>query len=379
MNISEIVPENIKKLKPYVAGKTIAEVRNEYHPDSISKLASNENRLGCSPAVKPAVIDALESIQDYPDPIAEKLRTAIAEQNHVKPEEILLAAGSESIISILCRTFFKNGDNAVTSNVTFVGFFVQTGVRGIELKKVPVTTGYGFDVDAMLNAIDSQTKMVYLANPNNPTGTILAAEEYRKLVDGIPDNVLLIADEAYYEYAKGYPDFLPAMEYRKENVVILRTFSKAYGLAGLRIGYAIAHPDVIREMIKAKLTFEPTAAAQAAALAAYGDFDFLRKSVELVEKGKEDLYGFFDMNDVEYVRSVSNSVMMILDSEREAVDFTQGMLKKGVILRRINAFGLPNCVRITIGRESEMDHFKNSFKKVYGPKKGSLLENEQKK
>lgn len=374
MKISETVPENIKKLKPYVAGKTIAEVRNEYQPDSISKLASNENRLGCSPDVKPAVIEALESIQDYPDPIAEKLRAAIAERNHVKPEEVLLAAGSESVISILCRTFFENGENAVTANVTFVGFFVQAGVRGIELKKVPVTPGYGFDVDAMLNAIDSKTKMVYLANPNNPTGTILSADEYRKLVDGIPENVLLIADEAYYEYAAGYPGYLPAMDYRKDNVVILRTFSKAYGLAGFRIGYAIAHPDVITEMIKAKLTFEPTATAQAAAFAAYQDSGFLKKSVELVERGKEDLYSFFDSQDVNYVRSVSNSVMMILDTEQEAVDFTQGMLKKGVILRRINAFGLPNCVRITIGTESEMDHFKNSFNKVYSHKRKFIRE-----
>ena len=374
MKISEIVPENIKKLKPYVAGKTIAEVRSEYQPDSISKLASNENRLGCSPHVIPAVIEALESIQDYPDPIAGKLRAAIAERNHIKPEEVLLAAGSESILSILCRTFFENGENAVTANVTFVGFFVQAGVRGIEIKKVPVTSGYGFDVNAILNAIDSKTKMVYLANPNNPTGTILSADEYRKLVDGIPENVLLIADEAYYEYASGHPDYLPAMDYKKDNVVILRTFSKAYGLAGIRIGYAIAHPDVIREMIKTKLTFEPTATAQAAAYAAYQDTGFLSKSVELVERGKEDLYSFFDSRDVSYVRSVSNSVMMILDTEQEAVDFTQGMLKKGVILRRINAFGLPNCVRITIGKESEMDHFKKSFNKVYDPKRKFIRE-----
>ena len=365
MNLSEILPENIKKLKPYVAGKTIAEVRNEYNPASISKLASNENRLGCSPAVPPAVADALRSIQDYPDPLATRLRKAIADRNSVKPEEVLLAAGSESILSILCRTFFKNGENAVTANVTFVGFFVQAGVRGAELKKVPVTDGYRFDVDAMLNAIDSGTRMIYLANPNNPTGTIINGDEYRRLVDGIPENVLLIADEAYYEYAEAYPEYLPAINYRKDNVVILRTFSKAYGLAGLRIGYCIAHPDLISEMIKAKLTFEPTSTAQAAALAAYEDKEFLQKSVDLVEKGKEDLYQFFDSHEVNYVRSVSNSVMMILDTEQDAMDFTQGMLEKGVILRRINAFGLPNCVRITIGTEKEMAHFKDSFKEVF--------------
>lgn len=374
MNLSEILPENIKKLKPYVAGKTIAEVRNQYSPDTISKLASNENRLGCSPKVKEAIDSALGSIQDYPDPLAANLRKAIADRNGVDSDEVMLASGSESIISILCRTFFKNNENAVTANATFVGFFVQAGVQGIELKKVPVTQDYRFDVDAILNAIDTNTKMVYLANPNNPTGTIINAVEYKRLVDGIPEHVLLIADEAYYEYVEEHSEFLPALEYRRDNVIVLRTFSKAYGLAGLRIGYTIAHRDLIREMLKTKLTFEPTTLAQTGAFAAYHDTDFLHKSVVLVEKGREDLYKFFDSNSVSYIPSASNSVMMILDSEEEAIVFTQGMLEKGVILRRINAFGLPNCVRITIGTEAEMNHFKMSFKQVYNQKRSITAE-----
>lgn len=371
MNLPEILPENIKKLKPYVAGKTIAEVRNEYNPVTISKLASNENRLGCSPAVKEAINRALNSIQDYPDPIAGKLRQAIADRNGVYPEEVLLASGSESIISILCRTFFKQDENAVTADATFVGFFVQAGVRGIEIKKVPVTKDYRFDVDSMMQSIDSRTKMVYLANPNNPTGTIISSNDYRRLADGIPGDVLLIADEAYFEYVEGHPDFLSALDYRKDNVIILRTFSKAYGLAGLRIGYAIADPGLIREMLKTKLTFEPAALAQAGALAAYNDTVFLNKSVELVKKGRKDLYTFFDSNNVSYIPSASNSVMMILNSKEEAADFTQKMLELGVILRQVGAFGLPDCVRITIGTEEEMDHFKQSFKQVYSHKRSS--------
>ncbi|WP_083750332.1 histidinol-phosphate transaminase [Rhodohalobacter halophilus] len=364
MEIEKLLPENILKLKPYVAGKTIAEVKKEYGLERISKLASNENRLGCSSNVKGAVLEAIKEIQDYPDPIAEKLRKAIADRNGVKEAEVILAAGSESIISILCRTFFKNGENAVTADATFVGFFVQAGVRGIELKKIPVTDDYRFDVDRILNAIDDQTKVVYLANPNNPTGTYLKADEYRYLVDLIPDNVLLIADEAYYEYAAEVDDYLPAIDHRKENVIILRTFSKAYGLAGFRIGYAIADERLITEMLKTKLTFEPTAPAQAAALAAYNDQDFLKQSIELVKRGRDRLYEFFDEHGVKYRESISNSVMMVLDSEKEAIDFTQKMLEQGVILRRINAFGLPNCVRITIGTENEMNHFEESFIKI---------------
>lgn len=364
MNIDKILPNNIKQLKPYVAGKTISEVKNNYNLKSISKLASNENRLGCSPKVKEAVLEALKNIQDYPDPLAQKLRIAIADRNTINESEVMLAAGSESIISILCRTFFKNNENAVTADATFVGFFVQAGVRGIELKKVPITEEYKFDVEALLNAIDADTKMVYLANPNNPTGTYLTADEYKQLVDGVPDDVLLIADEAYYEYTRGVDDYMPATDYRKDNVIILRTFSKAFGLAGFRIGYAIAHPDLIVEMLKTKLTFEPTTAAQAAAFAAYHDPEFLTRSVELVEDGKKRLYSFFDKRGVSYKKSISNSVMMILDSEKSAIDFTGSMLEKGVILRRINAFGLPHCVRITIGTESEMSHFEHSFEQV---------------
>lgn len=366
MNIEKIIPENIKKLKPYVAGKTIAEVKNQYGPETISKLASNENRLGCSPLVREAINEAMLQIQDYPDPASRMLREAIAVRNGVSEDEVLLAAGSESIISILCRTFFNSDENAVTANATFVGFFVQAGVRGIEIRKVPVTADYRFDVDGMLGTIDGKTKMVYLANPNNPTGTCLSSDDYRKLVDGIPENVLLIADEAYYEFAAADPDYLPALSYRRDNVIVLRTFSKAYGLAGLRIGYAIAHKDLIREMMKTKLTFEPTATAQAAALAALGDQNFLNRSIEVVEKGRERLYQFFEEQGVSYCRSVSNSVMMILESEQQAIDFTQGMLEKGVILRRINAFGLPHCVRITIGTEKEMSHFETAFRQIAG-------------
>ena len=365
MNIENLLPDNIKKLKPYVAGKTIEEVKKEYGLERISKLASNENRLGCSSNVKNAVLEAIKEIQDYPDPIAGKLRKAIADRNGVKESEVILAAGSESIISILCRTFFKHDENAVTANATFVGFFVQAGVRGIDLKKIPVTDDYRFDVDGIINAIDEKTKMVYLANPNNPTGTYLNANEYKKLVDSIPDDVLLIADEAYYEYAAEVDDYLPAIDYRKENVIILRTFSKAYGLAGFRIGYAIANKNLITEMMKTKLTFEPTAPAQAAALAAYSDDEFLKRSIEVVKEGRQRLYDFFDVHKISYKKSISNSVMMILDSEEEAIDFTQKMLEQGVILRRINAFGLPNCVRITIGKSIEMDHFEDSFKQIY--------------
>jgi histidinol-phosphate aminotransferase len=359
-----LVPSNIETLKPYVAGKTIAEVADLYKPKKIAKLASNENRLGCSPKVKAAIDEAFQQIQDYPDPVARKLRAAIAERNGVKSENVLLASGSESIISILCKTFFLNKENAITAEATFVGFFVQIGVRGVHLKKIPVTKEYKYDVKAIVNAIDDQTKMVYIANPNNPTGTYINKEEFEWFMQQVPDDVLVIMDEAYYEYAREIEDYPHALDYGYDNIIVLRTFSKAYGLAGFRVGYAIAHEELISTMMKTKLTFEPTTLGQAAALAAYNDEDFLQKSVEVVEESKKRLYAFFDLHEVEYKKSISNSVMMILPTEQEAIDFTQSMLEKGVILRRINAFGLPSCIRITVGLSEEMDHFEQSFLEV---------------
>ena len=363
-SLNILFPENIKKLKGYVPGKSIAEVKELYQPQKISKLASNENRLGCSSRVEGAVLKALKEIQDYPDPVSRKLRRAIAERNHVNPENIMLAAGSESIISIICRAVFKEHEHAITADATFVGFFVQAGVMGIDVKKIPVTESYAFDVDRILEEVDENTKAVYIANPNNPTGTYIKKTEYNRLIHELPDSVLLIADEAYFEYAKDVEDYPHAADNLKSNIIILRTFSKAYGLAGFRIGYAIAHSDLINMLMKAKLTFEPTSCAQAAALAAYNDTEFLQKSVKMVQTGRENLYRFFDEHQITYVKSISNSVLMCLENESEASEFTQAMLEEGVILRQVSAFGLPNCIRITIGDQDDMQHFQKSFEKV---------------
>lgn len=360
-----LVPDNIRDLSPYVAGKTIAEVKEEYNPKRISKLASNENRLGCSSRVKEAVAKTLEEIQDYPDPASRKLRSILAERNDVKPSNIIVGAGSESVISILCRTFFLNHEEALTADATFVGFFVQANIRGITINRVPITGDYRFNLHALLGATSQATKMIYIANPNNPTGTYITGDEFEHFMEEVPDDVLVIMDEAYYEYARHIDDYPDSVTYRYPNVITLRTFSKAYGLAGFRIGYAIGHEEVIANMLKTKLTFEPTATAQAAAVAALSDENFLHQSREVVETGKKRLYSFFDKHDVEYVPSVSNSVLMVLPSTQEAKDFTQAMLEQGVILRRVHAFGLPNCIRITIGKVEDMQHFEDSFKKIY--------------
>ncbi|MBO6523563.1 MAG: histidinol-phosphate transaminase [Balneolaceae bacterium] len=361
----EIVPANIEQLKPYVAGKTIAEVVEAYQPNEISKLASNENRLGHSASVDEAVNKALKVIHDYPDPLSKQLRSAIAERIGVKQENLIVGSGSESLLGILCKTFFHNKQNIITADVTFIGMYVQAQIRGVKIKKIPLTKDFRFDVKAMVNAIDEHTRMLYIANPNNPTGTYIANKEFEWLMENVPKDVLVIMDEAYYEFAHDVEDYPDVLSYNFENVIILRTFSKGYGLAGFRVGYGIAQKNLIDYMLKTKLAFEPGGLGQAAALAAFQDADFLEQSRHTVQIGKEELYNFFDEHNVKYVPSISNFVMMVFETEDEAVFFTQKMLEEGVILRRINAFGLASCVRVTIGIPKEMEHFKRAFKKVF--------------
>ncbi len=362
---SNLVPPYIKELKPYQAGKTIAEVKETYDPPQISKLASNENRLGCSFKVQPAVENAITQIQDYPDPIARKLRTRIAERNKVSPENVILAGGSESLIANLFRTFFGDNEEAMTAESTFVGFFVHANIENVKIKKVPLTEDYQFDLVRMAESITERTKLIYIANPNNPTGTYITKAEFRTFMEKVPDDVLVVMDEAYYEYACSVKDYPRALDYSYNNILTLRTFSKAYGLAGFRIGYGIGHHKLIDMMMKTKLTFEPTSLAQAAALAAYDDTDFLARSRKVVEEGRMRLYSLFDRYDVEYVPSISNAVLLVLPEQKIAKNLTDQMLKEGVILRRVAAFGLANCIRITVGTKKEMDHFEESFQKVY--------------
>lgn len=359
-----LVPENVRELKAYVPGKTIAEVEREYKPSRISKLASNENRLGRSSKVDEAVNNALKIVHDYPDPESRILRLAIASRYNIEEDRIVVGAGSESMLAGLCRSFFLNKENLITSDATFIGVFVQAKIRGIKVKRIPLTQDYRFDVKGMVNAIDDQTKMLYIANPNNPTGTYITKEEFEWLIDAVPSDVLIVMDEAYYEYAHFVEDFPDVLSYNCDNVVVLRTFSKGYGLAGFRVGYAIANSSIAHYLKKTRLAFEPGTLGQAAAYAAFEDHDFLDKSVDIVQAGKQDLYHYFDELSIGYATSAANFVMIELPDEETASHLTQKMLEAGVILRHIKGFGLPKCIRITVGLPEEMEHFKSAFSKL---------------
>ena len=359
-----LVPENIKDLKAYVPGKTIAEVRKEYKPSRILKLASNENRFGRSSKVDVAVLNALETVHDYPDPEALKLRSAISSRYGITENKVVFGAGSESMLAGLFRSFFLNKENVITSDATFIGVFIQANIRGVKVKKIPISKNFRFDLKAMVNAIDENTKMLYIANPNNPTGTYITKDEFEWLLSVVPRHILIVMDEAYYEYAHFLNDYPAVLSYNQENLIVLRTFSKGYGLAGFRVGYAIADSNVISFLKKTRLAFEPGSLGQAAALAAFEDQDFLKNSVSIVEQGKQELYTFFDQLGITYSKSAANFVMIELPSEKDAFHITQILLEQGVILRHIKGFGLPKCIRITIGLPEEMEHFKKLFKEI---------------
>jgi len=361
-----LIPRHIRELQPYVAGKTLQEVIRDYNPSRISKLASNENRLGASPLAIEAAKASFSSIMNYPDPTAGELRDRIASKLYVKRENVIAASGSEGVMSLVMRALFLDHEEALTAAATFIGFVVLVNARGVRLRSVPLTHDYRFDLPALADAITPETKIIYLANPNNPTGTYFSRAEFEAFMTRVPSHVLVLLDEAYVEYTDGIDDFPDSLQYRLDNVITLRTFSKAYGLAGLRVGYGVGQEDLIANLIKVKLPFEPSSPAQAAALAAIDDEEFLAESLEIVRSGKQRLYDFLDYNSIRYVKSVANSVMIIFDTEQLAIDYTEMMLRNGVVLRRLPAFGLPNCVRITIGLPDEMSHFEESHMAVIG-------------
>lgn len=359
-----LVPQHIKELNPYKAGKTIQEVLELHKPDRIAKLASNENRLGCSKRAIEAANQTFDTIMNYPDPASRMLRAEIAKLHNISMDNVIAAGGSEGVMSLIVRTFFQDHHHAITASGTFIGFWVLMQSRGVNMVKVPLTSSYAFDLEAIANAINENTRVVYLANPNNPTGTYFKKDEFEWFMNQVPDHVLVIMDEAYFEFAQYEDDYPDSMSYRLDNVITLRTFSKAYGLAGLRVGYGMGHDALISNLTKVKMPFEPSSPAQAAALESIRDVDFLNDSVKLVRKGRERLYQFLDKMGLNYVRSASNSVMMYFDSTGEAEHFTEKMLEKGVVLRHLPAFGIPEGVRVTIGLEEDMEQFEWAAKLV---------------
>jgi histidinol-phosphate aminotransferase len=357
-----LVPPYIETLEPYKAGKPIAELKRDLGLTDVIKLASNENPLGPSPLALEEMKRHFSELHYYPNGGLD-LREVLAERFDLNVANVIVDAGSEGIMSSIIRTFLCDDDEVLTSEGTFVGLFVLVNSRGVRLVTVPLND-YHFDLKAIATAINDHTKIIYLANPNNPTGTIFTKHEFDEFMKHVPPHVLIILDEAYFEYAKDNPKYPDSMHYRYDNVITLRTFSKVYGLAGIRIGYGFAHDALITNLMKVKLPFEPSTLAQAAGIGALRDSAFLHRSLEVNAQGLK--YVVHELENLGYtvVPSDANFVMCPLERAEAVTELYGELLKQGVIIRPLPAFRLPHCIRITIGTMAENERLIRSMKNI---------------
>ncbi|PRS02907.1 histidinol-phosphate transaminase [Bacillus atrophaeus] len=346
------IKEQLKQLKPYQPGKPIEEVKREYGLDKVVKLASNENPFGCSEAAKEALQQEIEQLALYPDGYSAALRTRLSEHLNVSEKSLIFGNGSDELVQIICRSFLNEKTNTITAASTFPQYKHNAVIEGAEVREIAIRQDGGHDLDAMLAAIDENTQIVWVCSPNNPTGTYTAESELLSFLNRVPSHVLVVLDEAYYEYvtAEDYPESIPLLE-KHPNLIILRTFSKAYGLAALRVGYGIASETLIRQIEPAREPFNTSRLGQAAAIAALSDQDFIVSCVKKNAAGLKQYYDFAETHGLGYYPSQTNFVL--IDFNRPADELFQALLQKGYIVRSGNALGFPTSLRITIGTKEQ--------------------------
>lgn len=360
----EIAVPAVTNLKPYVPGKPISELERELGITDSVKLASNENPLGCSELAKEAVRAELAQVGLYPDGGGVELRNALAEKHGVSPNQITLGNGSNDVLDMIARVFLAPGLESLFSQYAFAVYPISSQAVGATLNVVPARD-YGHDLEEMLNRIGEKTRVVWIANPNNPTGTWLNGEELEGFIAAVPSNVIVVVDEAYIEYVDepDYPDASLWLD-KYPNLIVTRTFSKTYGLASLRVGYGLAHADITDLLNRVRQPFNVNSMALAAARAALEDQAFIQRSVELNRAGMAQMTSAFELMGLDYIPSVGNFVTV--DLGRPAAEIDQGLLRAGCITRPVANYGLPNHLRITIGTESENSRVLAALKQVLG-------------
>ena len=355
--IQTLVPDYIRNLTLYQAGKPIEELTRERGLTRISKLASNENPLGPSPEAIKKMTNALWDVHRYPDMHAYMLKSSLAKLYKLKRENIILGNGSEGIMAYIARAFIQPEHEILTAENTFIGFYIIARSVGAHIKTVPLTPDYRFDVKALALAITEKTKVIYICNPNNPTGTYITKNEFDFLMEHVPSHVLVILDEAYFEFAQAQPDYPDSMDYRYDNVLTLRTFSKAYGLSGIRIGYGCGHEDLIANLTKVKLPFEPGVIAQMGAAGAIHDKSHLRRTIANNRLRYKETFDFLTKHDFKPIPSAANFIAFKTGSDEASSALFEMLLDYGVIIRQLKANEMPEYVRVSLGTQKEMRHF----------------------
>jgi histidinol-phosphate aminotransferase len=362
VSVAKLVKPWIRSLEPYEPGKPIEELERELGIHDAIKLASNENPLPPSNRVQQAIMAAIPHLNRYPDGSGYYLRQALGRRHGVTPDHIVLGNGSNDLIELVVRAFLRAGEEAVIPHPSFVVYpMIVQAVGGIRV--VVTLKDYRVDLDAMARAITPMTKMVFIANPNNPTATIVTADEVEHFMARVPDKVIVVFDEAYVEFAQG-PDLPDTLNYLRHGrrIVVLRTFSKAASLAGLRVGYAVADPDCVALLNRIRQPFNVNSIAQMAALAALEDDAHILECLRMIEAGRHYLFEEFTAMGLKYAPSRANFILV--DVGRSATSVFQWLLKEGVIVRPMTSFGMENALRVTIGTPQENRRFVKALKKV---------------
>lgn len=354
----------VASLRPYVPGKPVADLERELGIRNSVKLASNENPLGPAPSARAVIAGQTEQMARYPDGGGYALGLALAQRHNVDRLCITLGNGSNDVLDMVARVFLGPGREAIFSEYAFAVYPIVTQAVSAVARVAPATD-YGHDLQAMLSLVNDDTRVIFIANPNNPTGTWLAAQPLRDFLEAVPKDVIVVVDEAYIEYVQ-QPDYPDTSQWLSafDNLVVTRTFSKAYGLAALRLGYSLSHPDIADLLNRVRQPFNVNAMAQAAALAALDDEAHIRQTVEVNQAGMQQLTAAFRALGLEWIESVGNFVSV--DVGRDAMAIDQQLLQHGVITRPVANYNMPTHLRISIGTEAENQRCIEALEQVLG-------------
>lgn len=351
--------QELNELTAYKPGKPIEDVKREYGLTEVIKLASNENPLGCSPKAVEAVKKAADNLAIYPDGNTTLLKEVLANRLNLKPSQVLLSSGSDEMVDQIAKTFIDKNDEIIMADITFPRYISTTKMMGGIAKIVPLND-WTYDLDSMLLAITDKTKLIWLCNPNNPTGTMFSENKLLDFLKQVPKNIIVIYDEAYNEYVtnEDYPKNSINLLKDYPNLIVMRTFSKIYGLAALRVGYTMASEEIIHNINKIRGPFNVNTLAQVAALAALEDDEFIKKSYEINREGKEYLYKEFKSLNLKYAPSETNHIFVNVNKNANEV-FVE-LQKRGMIIRPI----VETWIRVTIGTMEQNKKFISLIKEV---------------
>lgn len=354
--------KEIENISPYVPAKSIEKIKAEYDLDTIVKLSANENTMGCSPLAQKAIIDAIKNVYLYPDGNCTKVRKRLAKIHNIGEDQIIFGNGSFELIALIAETFINARDESIIPEPTFKWYKVVTLAMGGK----PITVSLKnntIDLNEVKNKITDKTKIIWLCNPNNPTGTIFGKSELDYFLESIPKDIIVVLDEAYSDFNTNdsYPDSLSLIE-KYPNIISLRTFSKIYGMASLRVGYGISNPEMISYINRIRIPSNVNRLAQEAAAASLDDEEFKNSVLENVNKGKAFLYKAFDEMQLEYLPSETNFIMV--NVVKDGAEVVNELLKTGLYLRSGKEFNMPTWLRITIGKEEENKLIVEGLKKV---------------